>query len=84
MKDPSRANDGERHVPTAASEDGGALGEAAMAVATGSRHSPPPPVRVAPMLHDIGLIERTPPVRVQDARARAVVPRASRFGAGSL
>jgi hypothetical protein len=39
MKDPSRANDGERHVPTAASEDGGALGEAAMVVATGSRHS---------------------------------------------
>jgi hypothetical protein len=40
MKDPSRANDGERHVPTAASEDGGALGEVAMVVATGSRHSP--------------------------------------------
>jgi hypothetical protein len=38
MKDPSRANDGERHVPTAVSEDSGALGEAAMAGATGCRH----------------------------------------------
>jgi hypothetical protein len=41
MKDPSRANDGERHMPTAASEDGGALGEAAMAVATRSLVAPP-------------------------------------------
>jgi hypothetical protein len=38
MKDPSRANDGEQHVPTVASEDGGALGEAAMAGSTGRRH----------------------------------------------
>jgi hypothetical protein len=30
MRDPSRARDGEGHVPTAASEDGGALGEAAL------------------------------------------------------
>jgi hypothetical protein len=40
MKDPSRVNDGEQHVPTTTSEDGGALGEAAMAGATGRSHPP--------------------------------------------